>query len=112
MRDGLLLEHDKFSRDEIDCALQVFATLLQLTLHLATACQVVADDGLVIGVEGVGILGLHHDLIGFEEALHARVPFRLLLCTQLFDRLFIQAGQQAHQLFIALNSLLVVRTRA
>ena len=65
---------------------------MQLTLHLTAAGEVVADDGLVIGVERVRVLGLDHDLVGLQEALHARLPFALILLVQLLDRLLVQTG--------------------
>ena len=69
---------------------------MQLTLHLAATGEIVADNRLVIRIKRVGILGLHHDLVCLQKALHARLPFRLILLIQLLDRLLIQTGYQAH----------------
>ena len=87
--DSLLFKTIKFDRDKLNRLRQILAAVLKLALHLATAGQVVTDYGFVIGVKGVRILGLDHDLISFQKALHASLPFSLILCIQLFDRLFI-----------------------
>lgn len=65
---------------------------MQLTLHLTAAGEVVADDGLVIGVERVRVLGLDHYLVGLQKALHSRLPLALVLLVQLLDRLLVQTG--------------------
>jgi len=70
-------------------------------LHLAAAGQVVADDGLVVCIEGVRVLCLNHYLICFKQPLLACFQLLVLLGAQLFDCLFVQTGEETHELFVA-----------
>ena len=92
LRQRLLLEMIQLDADELDGLREVLAAILQLALHLAAAGEVVADDGLVVRVERVRILGFDHDLVGLEQALHAGLPLGLVLLIQLLDGLLIKAG--------------------
>ena len=85
----MLFETIEFYRDKLNRLCQILAAILELTLHLAAAGQIVADNGFVIGIKRVRILCFDHDLISFEKALHASFPLSLILCVQLFDCLFI-----------------------
>jgi hypothetical protein len=71
-------------------------------LHLTAASQVVTNDGLVVRIEGVGVFGLDHYLVGLEQALLACLEFLVLLCAQLFDCLFVEAGEETHELFVTI----------
>ena len=61
--DCRLLHTFKFFAYKLNCFLQVLLTLGQFTLDLTATGQIVANDCLVIGIEWVRVLGLHHDLI-------------------------------------------------
>ena len=74
MVHGLFLDAVKFSGNKLNGTCQILAAVLQFALHLTAARKIVADDCLVVGVEGVGVLGLNHDLVGLEQALHASLP--------------------------------------
>ena len=76
---SLLFKPIKLNRDKLNRLRQILAAVLELTLHLAAAGQVVTDDGFVISIKRVRILGLNHDLICLEKALHASLPFSLIL---------------------------------
>jgi len=107
--DGLFFETEELSLHEFNRLVEVLAAVLELALHLAATRQVVADDRLVVSVERVRILCLHHYLVGFEKALHACLPLRLLRSAQFFDGLFIETGQETHELFVPFNDVLVAR---
>ena len=76
-------------------------------MHLAAAGQVVADNGLVISIERVGVLCFYQYLVGLQEALHPRVPLVLILRVQLVDCLLVETRQQTHELLIFLHGVLV-----
>ena len=109
LRQRLLFQVVELHRHEIDSLGEVLAAVLQLALHLVATGEVVADDRLVVRVERVGVLGFHHDLVGFEEARHASLPLGLVLLVQLLDGLLVEAGEQAHQFFIPFHGVLVTR---
>ena len=89
---GLLFKPVELNRDELNRLRQILATVLKLALHLTAASQVVANDGFVVGIEGVRVLGFNHDFVSFKKSLHASLPLSFVLRVQFFDRLFVQAG--------------------
>ena len=86
---NLFFKTIEFYSDKLNRLCQILAAILEFALHLATASQIIADNGFVIGIKRVRILCFDHDLISFEKALHASFPFSLILCVQLFYCLFI-----------------------
>jgi hypothetical protein len=62
----IVLDPVEFQVYEFNCFGQILRTILKLPLHLAATRKVVADDCLVVRIEAVLVLGLHHDFISLE----------------------------------------------
>ena len=58
--DSLLLQAGQLRLDKLNGLGKVLAAILELTLHLTAAGQVVADDRFVVRVERVRVLRLNH----------------------------------------------------
>ena len=60
LADSLLLQAGQLRLDKLNGLGKVLAAILELTLHLTAAGQVVADDRFVVRVKRVRVLRLHH----------------------------------------------------
>ena len=107
LADSLFLQAGQLSLDKLDSLGEVLAAVLELTLHLAAASQVVTDDRFVIRVKRVRVLRLNHYFVRLQKSLHASVPLDLILRVQFLYRLLVETGQQTHQLFVPLYGILV-----